>query len=160
MYQRIASDPALKRYFRHARTYRKGLGGAKDHRGQIPDRNTKENPPAIVEEKTRVGDWEGDTVERAGKNAYIATFVDKTSKLLVAKVMPNKAAATLNSAAIRAFRAIPDDFIKTITFDNGKEFSGHKALALVLECNIYFAHPYHSWERGQNEHTSHQAVSA
>jgi IS30 family transposase len=114
IYQRIASDPALKRHFRHACAYRKGRGGAKDRRGQIPDRNSIENRPAIVAEKTRIGDWEGDTVESAGKNAYIAMFVDKTSKLLVAKVMANKAAA-LNSAAIRAFRGIPDDFIKTIT---------------------------------------------
>ncbi|MDR3341400.1 MAG: IS30 family transposase [Treponema sp.] len=150
IYQRIASDPALKRHFRHARAYRKGRGGAKDRRGQIPDRNTKENPPAIVAEKTRVGDGEGDTVERTGKNASIATFVDKTSTVLVAKVMPNKAAATLNRAAIRTFSTIPDDFIKTITFDNGKKFSGHKAL--VHEWDIYFAHPYHSWERGLNEH--------
>jgi IS30 family transposase len=66
--------------------------------------------------------------------------------------MPNKAAATLNRAAIHTFSAIPDDFIKTITFDNGKEFSGHKALAQSHECDIYFAHPYHSWERGLNEH--------
>jgi hypothetical protein len=61
-----------------------------------------------------VDDWEGDTVERAGKNASIATFVDKTSKVLVAKVIPNTA-ATLNRTAIRTFRAISDDFIKTIT---------------------------------------------
>jgi IS30 family transposase len=86
------------------------------------------------------------------KNTSIATFVDKTSTVLVAKVMPNKAAATLNRAAIRAFRAIPNDFIKTITFDNGKEFSSHKALVQSLEWDIYFAHPYHSWERGLNEH--------
>jgi IS30 family transposase len=66
-----------------------------------------------VDEKVRIGDWEGDTVEGAGKTAYIATFVDKTSKLLVAKVMPNKAAATLNRAAIRAFNPVPDDCIKT-----------------------------------------------
>jgi IS30 family transposase len=59
IYQRIASDPALKRHFRHARAYRKGRGGAKDRRGQIPDRNTKENPPAIVAEKARVGDSSG-----------------------------------------------------------------------------------------------------
>jgi IS30 family transposase len=68
--------------------------------------------------------------------------------------MPNKAAATLNRAAIRAFRAIPDDFIHTVTFDNGKEFVGHKTLASALDCDIYFAHLYHSWERGLNEHTN------
>jgi IS30 family transposase len=73
---------------------------------------------------------------------------------LAAKVMPDKTAATLNRAAIRAFNPIPDDCIKTITFDNGKEFSGHKTLAAALGRDIYFAHPYHSWERGLNEHTN------
>jgi IS30 family transposase len=41
-----------------------------------------------------------------------------------------------------------------VTVDNGKEFSGHKGLAQKLGCDIYFAHPYHSWERGLNEHTN------
>jgi IS30 family transposase len=68
--------------------------------------------------------------------------------------MPNKAAATLNKAALRVFRSIPDEYIKTVTADNGKEFSGHKELSQDLGCDIYFAHPYHSWERGLNEHTN------
>jgi IS30 family transposase len=55
--------------------------------------------PKIVEEKSRVGDWEGDTVESAGKNAYIATFVNRKTKLL----LPDKRAETLNQAVIHAF---------------------------------------------------------
>jgi IS30 family transposase len=66
-----------------------------------------------VEEKVRIGDWEGDTGEGRGKTAYIATIVEKTSKLLVVKVMLNKAAATVNRATIRAFNPIADDCIKT-----------------------------------------------
>jgi IS30 family transposase len=93
-------------------------------------------------------------VEGAGKTASIATFVDKITKVLRGKVMPNKAAAALNKAAVRAFRSIPDEYIKTVTVDNGKAFSGHKGLAQELGCAIYFAHPYHSWERGLNEHTN------
>jgi IS30 family transposase len=76
--------------------------------------------------------------------------------------MPNKAAATLNRAAIRTFRASPDDFIKTITFDNGKEFSGHKALTQSLECDIYFAHPLSLVGAGieRTPQWAHQAISA
>jgi IS30 family transposase len=88
-----------------------------------------------------MGDWEADTVEGVGKTAYIAAFVDKPAKLLRGKVMPDK--ATLNKAAIRTFRSIPDEYIKTA--GNGKEFSGHKGLAQSLGCEIYFAHSYHSW---------------
>ncbi|MDR0557598.1 MAG: IS30 family transposase, partial [Treponema sp.] len=154
VYQDMSGQPELKSHFRHPRPHRRKRNGRKERREQIPGRNPIENRPAVVDEKVRIGDWEGDTVEGAGKTAYIAAFAGKTSKLLEAKVMPNKAAAALNRAAIRAFNPVPDDFIKTITFDNGKEFSGRKALAAALGCGIYFAHPYHSWERGLNEHTN------
>ncbi|MDR2052790.1 MAG: IS30 family transposase, partial [Treponema sp.] len=110
--------------------------------------------PKIVEEKSRAGDWEGDTIESAGKNAYIATFVDRKTKLLLAQIMPDKSAATLNQAAVRAFKPVPAPMRNTLTLDNGKEFAAHKALSLALALVIFFAHPYHSWERGLNEHTN------
>jgi IS30 family transposase len=93
-------------------------------------------------------------MEGTGKTAYIATFVDKTTKLLKGKVMPDKAAATLNKAAVRVFRSIPDECINTVMADNGKEFSEHKELSQSLGCDSSFAHPCHSWERGLNEHTN------
>jgi IS30 family transposase len=43
---------------------------------------------------------------------------------------------------------------KTMTFDNGKEFSGHATIAKALGVQCFFARPYHSWERGLNEHTN------
>jgi hypothetical protein len=75
------------------------------------------------------GDWEGDTIESAGKNAYIATFVDRKTKLLLAKIMPDKTAAALNKAAVRAFKPIPAPMRNTLTPDNGKECAAHKALS-------------------------------
>jgi IS30 family transposase len=81
-----------------------------------------------VKEKGRAWDWEGDTVEGAGKTAYIAAFVDKTTKYLLAKVTPDKPAKTLNRAARRAYKGVPQGLINTLTVDNGKEFAGHKAL--------------------------------
>jgi IS30 family transposase len=101
-----------------------------------------------------VGDGEGDTVERAGKNGYIATFVDRKTKFLLAKIMPDKTAATLNKTAVRAFRSVPQELRNTLTVDNGKEFAAHLALSQALGIDIYFAHPYHWWERGLNEHTN------
>jgi IS30 family transposase len=97
-----------------------------------------------------VGDWEGDTIESAGKNAYIATFVDRKTKVLLANIM----ADTLNKAAVRAFRGIPAEARNTLTLDNDKEFVAHGTLSEALSIDIFFAHPYHSWERGLNEHTN------
>jgi IS30 family transposase len=154
LYEETAKTPMLKEHFRQKQAKPRRRKGAKDRRGQIPDRVSLDERPDIVEEKSRVGDWEGDTIESAGKKAYIATFVDRKTKLLLAKIMPDKSAATLNKAAVRAFRPIPADMRNTLTLDNGKEFAAHKSLSQALEMDIYFAHPYHSCERGLNEHTN------
>jgi IS30 family transposase len=154
IYRETARTPALREHFRQKQAKPRKRKGVKDRRGQIPDRVSIDKRPKIVEEKSRAGDWEGDAIESAGKNAYIATFVDRKTKLLLAKVMPDKTAATLNRAAIRAFKPIPAPMRNTLTLDNGKEFSAHKSLSQALALDIYFAHPYHSWERGLNEHTN------
>jgi IS30 family transposase len=60
----------------------------------------------------------------------------------------------LNKAAVHAFKPVPAQIWNTLTLDNGKEFAAHKALPHALTLDIYFAHPYHSWERGLNEHTN------
>jgi IS30 family transposase len=154
IYQETAKTPALKVHFRQKQAKPRRRKGAQDRRGQIIDRVSIDERPIIVEEKSRVGDWEGDTVESAGKNAYIATFVDRKTKLLPAKIMPDKREATLKLAAVRAFKPIPADMRNTLTVDKGKEFAGHKSLSQALGIDIYFAHPYRSWERGLNEHTN------
>jgi IS30 family transposase len=68
--------------------------------------------------------------------------------------MLDKTALTLNKAAVRAFSPAPPELRNTLTVDNGKEFAAHMALSQALSIDIYFAHPYHSWERGLNEHAN------
>jgi IS30 family transposase len=154
LYGETAKDPALKEHFRQGQAKPQKRKGAKDRRGQIPGRVSIDERPKIVEEKFRAGDWEGDTVESAGKNVYIATFAGRKTKFLLAKVMPDKTAAALNRVAVRAFKPIPGGMRNTLTLDNGKEFAAHKSLSQALGLDICFAHPYHSWERGLNEHTN------
>jgi IS30 family transposase len=154
LYEETAKDPSLKEHFRQKQAKPRKRSGTKDRRGQITGRVSIDERPKVVEEKSRVGDWEGDTVESAGKSAYIATFVDRKTKFLLAKLMPDKRASTLNKAAVRAFRGIPPEARNTLTLDNGKEFAAHSSLSEALSIDIFFAHPYHSWERGLNEHTN------
>jgi IS30 family transposase len=118
--------------------------GVKDRCGQIVDRVSIDERPKIVDEKSRAEDWEGDTIESAGKNAYVATFVDRKTILLLAKIMPDKTATILNKAAIRALKPISASMRNTLTLDNGKEFTAHKSLSQALGLDIYFAHLYHS----------------
>jgi hypothetical protein len=63
-----------------------------------------------------------------GKNAYLATFVDRKTKFLLVKIMPDKTALAPNKATVRAFRPVPQELRNTLTVDNGKEFAAHMAL--------------------------------
>ena len=80
--------------------------------------------------------------------------MDKALKFLVAGLDPNKRVVEVNQVTIELFKSVPKIQRKTMTFDNGKEFSGHVQLSQELGLSCYFANPYHSWERGLNEHTN------
>ncbi|MDR1956357.1 MAG: IS30 family transposase [Treponema sp.] len=125
----LRKTPSLKRHVRHPRVRRRKSGGKYDKRGQIPGRVWIEHRPKEVEDKLRTDDGEGDTIEGAGKTSYIATFADRGTKLLLAKIMLNKKARTLNKAAFRAFRGIPPEFLQTRTVDKGTAFACHKDLS-------------------------------
>jgi IS30 family transposase len=95
-----------------------------------------------------------DTVIGANHAGAIVTHVDKASKFLLAGLAKNKTVQQINQVTLRLFEPIAAAFRHTMTFDNGKEFSGHQQLAKALGLSCFFANPYHSWERGLNEHTN------
>ncbi len=132
--------------------YRKRYG-KNDYRGKIPNRKDIDKRPAIVDEKNRIGDWEADLVVGAGASGYLVTLVDRVSKLTLIGHVRYKTSESVTEEILRMMRP-HKDFVTTITFDNGREFSGHDILALALGCDCYFAKPYHSWERGLNENTN------
>ncbi len=138
---------------RGKKRYRK-RGRNTQTRGQIRDRVSIEERPKEVEDRCRFGDWEGDTVVGKNMKGYIATFVERKSRFTVARVMKDKRAQTLNTAAFRGFAKLPSNLIRTLTVDNGKEFAGFKEIERRLSTHVYFAHPYSSWERGTNENTN------
>jgi len=132
--------------------YRKRYG-KNDYRGKIPNRKDIDQRPAIVDEKKRMGDWEADLVVGAGASGYLVTLVERVSKLTLIGYVRYKTSASVTEEILRMMRP-HKDFVATITFDNGREFSGHEILASALDCDCYFAKPYHSWERGLNENTN------
>lgn len=144
----------LRLHLRQGRHKRRKRISKKGTRGVIPNRHFIDERPAVVEEKVRIGDWEGDTIEGGKKKGNVGTFVDRTTKYLIAFPLKNKTAPELRRNAYKAFSVIPKEYRKTITVDNGKEFSEHERLSKALDVQIFFAHPYHSWERGLNEHTN------
>jgi transposase, IS30 family len=129
---------------------RKGLN---KRRGLIPNRVGIENRPKIVDEKTRIGDWEVDLIIGAGHKGALVTMVDRASKYTMIEWVARKSEALVSEALIRRLGAFKGKVL-TITSDNGREFAGHEKIARDLKAAFYFAQPYHSWERGLNEHTN------
>ena len=158
IYQRILSDKGSGgRLYTHLRCkkQRKKRYGSKDAgRGCIPNRVDIEKRPAIVDSRKRVGDWEGDTIIGSHKGgAVIASMVERKSRLTVLAKSPDKTTKSVIHGIINKMKPVKES-IKTITFDNGKEFSSHADLTNHFGADIFFARPYHSWERGLNENTN------
>lgn len=142
----------LHKFMRCQKKKRKRYGtGKKDKRGQIKNRVGIENRPEIVDLKTRKGDWEGDLVMGKNHQQALVTLVDrKTKKTLIGKVQSKEADEVRRVVC----ELLEGKTVHTVTFDNGKEFSGHEKMAEKLKCLVYFADPYSSWQRGLNENTN------
>ena len=124
---------------------RRGRDGA--GRGVIPGRVGIEERPALVEEKSRIGDWEADTIIGAGHQGALVSLVDRASKYTLLQQVPQKTAAAVSAAIVQCLLPFVM-LVHTITADNGKEFAGHQSLAQFLGTLFFFARPYHSWDKG------------
>ena len=111
-----------------------------------------EDRPKIIEERVRLGDWEGDTVIGKNQTNRILTYVDRKSDYACAAVLPIVNAEIVQNKTRDIFKKIPKRKRKTITFDRGSEFgSDDKNIEKKTNTTVYCAHAYHSWERGTNE---------
>ena len=157
IYQYILSDKRsggmLYKHLRHqGKTYRKRYGSTHNRTG-IPNRVDIEDRPEVANLRKRIGDWEADTVIRKGHQGAIITLDERRSKLRLAAPLTGKKAVEAKDKMIELLNPLKG-FVLTVTFDNGKEFAHHEAVAEALDCKTYFAKPYHSWERGQNENAN------
>lgn len=143
----------LYTHLRHqGKKYNKRRHG-KSSRGQIKNRVSIDDRPEIVDDRSRVGDWEIDTVIGKGHSGALVTIVERFTKLTVSAQVKSKTAEDVAEATIALltpFKAV----VHTITADNGKEFAYHEKISEALSADVYFSHPYSSWERGLNENTN------
>ena len=156
IYQHILQDKVQGgSLYRHLRCQkvRKKRYGAYDRRGQLANRVSIDQRPAIVERRTRLGDWELDTVIGKGHKQAIVSLTERKSRLALLAKVPTKGADGVKNAVLKLL-APHSDSVHTITSDNGKEFAHHETIAAALDADFYFAHPYSSWERGLNENTN------
>ena len=130
---------------------RRGRDGS--GRGVIPGRVDISKRPREVEDKSRVGDWEVDTIVGTKHFGAIVSLVERKSKFVFLSKVGGKKAQDVSNAMLSDLGGVKE-LVHTITADNGKEFAGHRKVSKELEAGFYFATPYHSWERGLNEHTN------
>lgn len=144
---------SLYKELRHKGKKYNKRGKKKAGRGCIPGRIDIDERPDIVEEKKRLGDWELDTIIGCRQSGAIVSMVERTSKYTKLGKTSKKTAKEVEDALVEKLEPVKD-FVLTLTADNGKEFASHKEVSAHLKANFYFAKPYHSWERGLNEHTN------
>jgi IS30 family transposase len=107
--------------------------------------------PAIVDQRRRFGDWEGDTIVGKGRRGGLVTLVDRKSGFALVAKVPQLKARPVVRALQRQIAPLPQGLRHTATFDNGSEFAAHQSLARTTSLDVYFARPYQAWERGCNE---------
>lgn len=120
-------------------------------RGKIPGRVDIDERPKTVENRARVGHWEGDLINGLKGTGSLVTLVERMTRFTLVARVASKESGCVMSAIIGMPAGIPKDMLKSCTFDNGKEFAFFKQLEQALGIKVYFAKPYHSWERGTNE---------
>ncbi|NRD71651.1 IS30 family transposase, partial [Psychrobacter okhotskensis] len=136
---------------RKAKPYRQRLTA--ETRGRINDRVSIHERPSIVDARTRIGDWEADTIIGQHHKQAIVTLVERKTGLLKMKRVDNKTAQQVSEAMIELLKPVRLQ-VKTITSDNGKEFAQHKKVKQKLFSSFFFADAYASWQRGTNENTN------
>jgi len=110
--------------------------------------------PKEAKNRERLGDWEGDTIVGGERTKQILTHVDRKSGYLMADKLEKSTAQETREKTVICFNKLPKKKKQTITYDNGTTFSDHKDTEIQSGIDIYFAYPYHSWERGTNENTN------
>ena len=144
----------LRPYLRRRRKRRLKKGSRRCQRIFKPKGSSITDRPLVVAQRSRVGDWEGDTVESRDHKPGINTLVERaTGLVLITKLSAKTSEATTNAVA-RRLNTLPREARRTLTLDNGPENQDWQTIESHTGLQCYYANPYHSWERGTNENTN------
>lgn len=134
---------------RKKRRVRKGLRASyRIEKGPLP---SIDNRPKEVEKRESVGHWEDDLIVSKQSQHALKTVNERVSGLVFIEKVNNKTISESNRTVAKSLKYIPLEYRKTLTRDRGSENLGHIELEIELGIQCYFAHAYHSWERGSNE---------
>lgn len=142
---------SLYKHLRRQKKYRRRRFG--HDRGPILGRVSIDQRPVIVDQKSRIGDWEVDTLFSSDTKSALVTVVERVSKYCVLGKVSVKNARSVAQCMVPLLGPL-NAKVLTVTADNGPEFATHRLIARKLKADFYFAHPYKAWERGLNENTN------
>ena len=158
IYRWIWADRERTRQFRPflriARKPRRKPYGKPCRQGQILGKRSIDERPAEADERRRLGDWEGDTLVGKGRKGFLLTCVDRASRYLMARKLQTCAAEPVARRLQETIGRLPASKRHSLTLDNGREFARPPELERRLGLPVFFAHPYHAWERGTNENSN------
>jgi len=142
---------SLREHLRCQKQRRKRYNSGQNRRGKIVNRVDIDKRPEVANTRSRLGDFEGDTIVGNKHKGVLVTLVDRKSLELKMKPLPRKLSTQVINACIDKLK---NEIAHTLTFDNGLEFAKHEMITNSIGTEIYFAKPYRSWERGTNENTN------
>jgi IS30 family transposase len=145
----------LQAHLRSGRAIRRSrhATGKGDGRGSIVDAVSIRERPASAEDRAVPGHWEGDLLCGSG-NSYIVTLVERTSRYVVLAKVANRDSRSVVTALIEQAKRLPDELLRSLTWDRGSEMAEHKRFTLATDVAVYFCDPQSPWQRGSNENTN------
>ncbi len=145
----------LQAHLRSGRAIRRSrhASGKGDGRGSLSDMISIRERPASVEDRAVPGHWEGDLLSGSA-NSYIVTLVERHSRYVLLAKVPNRDSRSVITALIAQAHRLPDELLKSLTWDRGKEMAQHKRFTLATDAAVYFCDPQSPWQRGSNENTN------
>jgi IS30 family transposase len=146
----------LKACLRSGRAVRRRRGARSETRGKIPGAVSIHDRPEDVETRLVPGHHEGDLIKGSvASNSAVGTIVERTTGYLTLLHLPDGYTADrVAEAVVEQMAALPDWFTKTLTWDRGSEMARHARITEQTGIGVYFADPYHPWQRGTNENTN------
>lgn len=148
--------PELKRYLRCQKGKYRKKHGTKIREKQREKSKKKwiDARPEAANNRERIGDWEGDFIFGTERKIGILTHADRMSGYLLADKMESLLSPVVKARTVKRFKQLPKDKRHTATYDNDTRFAEYELIEKETKTDVYFANPYHYWERGTNENTN------
>ena len=144
----------LRKYLKRRHKRRGNRGMRSVQRVFRPKGPSIDDRPKEIEKRKTVGHWETDSMVSRKSLVGLNTLVERKTGLVFISKIENSKAETTKDTIVKRLSFVPRDFRQTVTSDNGHENFLYDVVQAELGISWFFAHPYHSWERGTNENTN------